>query len=49
LCALLNVTPGPIISSVLKAQIEWMLDNPDATLQEAETWLKSVDWSKEKK
>jgi hypothetical protein len=45
----LNVTPGPIISLVLQRQIEWMLENPDATLQEAETWLKSIDWGKEKK
>jgi tRNA nucleotidyltransferase/poly(A) polymerase len=49
LCTLLNVTPGPIISLVLQRQIEWMLENPDATLQEAETWLKSIDWGKEKK
>jgi tRNA nucleotidyltransferase (CCA-adding enzyme) len=46
---LLNLHPGPILGFIIEKEIEWMLEHPEATKDECIKWLKTTNFSLEKK
>ena len=43
LAALMHIQPGPMFKTLLQRQIEYQLENPTATKEQVQEWLRTLD------